>query len=67
MVGARTIHEGLVAEAALPLQIIEVEVAAHHARTLGRAVQWLGVTAVGAVLGVFSEEILKWTQGLFGP
>ncbi|MEO0604704.1 MAG: Clp protease N-terminal domain-containing protein [Myxococcota bacterium] len=67
VVGARTIHEGLVAEAALPLQIIEVEVSAHHARTLGQAVQWLGATAVGAVLGVFSEEILKWAQGMFGP
>ncbi len=66
VVGARTVHEGLVAEAALPLQIIEIEVGADHAKTAVQGAQWLAATVFGAVLGVFSEEILEWAQGVLG-
>jgi len=67
VVGARTVRDGIIADAALPMQIIEVEVSANHGRTLVQAAQWLLATLVGGVLGVFSEEILKWAQGMVGP
>ncbi|MEN0062570.1 MAG: Clp protease N-terminal domain-containing protein [Myxococcota bacterium] len=67
VVGSRTVREGLIAEAALPMQIIEIEVAANYGRTFARAAQWIVATLFGAVIGVFSEEILKWAQTLTGP
>lgn len=66
VVGARTLREGMVAEAALPLQVIEVQVRANYGRRIFQAAQWLIATLFGAVLGVFSEEILKWVQGVLG-
>lgn len=59
VVAARTIaHDGLVAETALPEQVIDVRVATNYGRAARRWAGWLAAAIAGGIVQHFSEPLI---------